>query len=191
MDDASKTPDTTSAAGTRDPWAKLPHETEKEYATFQAYLRMPAPRSSRALAQATGLAARSLDRMRTRHDWVERAAAYDAHRIAQAMEAAPLETGNPYERMLYQAASRAANLHDAANKLLGMATRRLDWAERAYMREVDKAENPEEVEPPTPSASLVAAIRGASEVMDKCAEAQALALGITDVLKLQQEVAQQ
>jgi hypothetical protein len=190
MDDATKTHTSATGAQGPHPWERLPEETDKDFATFTAYLRMPAPRSARALAQTTGLASRSLDRLRARFDWVNRAAAYDSHRIQQAMELAPIEASNPYERMLHQAANRAANLHDAANKLLGMATRRLDWAERAYMRAVDQAEDPESVEPPVPSANLVASIRGASEVMDKCAEAQALALGITDVLKMQQEVAQ-
>ena len=167
-------------------WERIKGEDEREYGVFQAYLRMPAPRSARGLAQATGLASRSLDRMRAQNDWVNRAAAYDAHRVQLAMEAAPIETGNPYEKMLHQAAQRAQHLHDAADLLLVQASRRLAWAEKAYQRELTRpGAKYDEIEPPTPPANLVSAIRGASEVMDKCAEAQALALGITDVLKMQ------
>lgn len=167
------------------PWHKLPEETDHEYITFQAYLRMPAPRSACALAKSTGLANRSLDRTRQKHAWVDRAAAYDSWRIQQAMNAAPIDVENPYERMLFQTAARAQALHEAANRLLGQATRHMDWAERKYHKELAESGAPADtLEPPKPSTNIISAIRGASDVMDRCAESQALALGIMDVLKL-------
>lgn len=172
----------------RQPWDRLEHESADDYAAFEAYMRMPAPRSAGTLAKSSGLPSRSLDRTRTRNNWKERAAAYDAMRLEQALLAAPREAENPYERMLHQVAKRAADLHDTASNLLSMANRRMQWAERAYQRDLAKCSTPAEaelVEPPVPTHNLVAAIRGAAEVMDKSGEAQALALGITDVLKMQ------
>lgn len=190
MDDTTGTQGSAGTTTTT-PWDRLPNETPTEYAQFEAYLRMPAPRSACALAKATGLPGRSLDRLRTRNRWAERAAAWDGHKLQQAMQSAPRDVENPYERLLMQAAGRAAALHDAAQLLLGQAHRRMQWAEAAYNRELQKSgAKPEEIEPPVPSPNIVSAIRGASEVMDKCAEAQALALGITDVMKLQAQGSQ-
>ena len=187
MEDSKGTQETHGAT-VQQPWHQLPEETDHDYITFQAYLRMPAPRSARSLAQATGLGARSLDRARQKFDWVDRCAAYDSWRIQQAMQAAPMDNENPYERMLFQTAGRAQALHEAANTLLAMATRHLQWSERNYHKELSKSGvSADEIEPPKPPAAIVSAIRGASDVMDRCAEAQALALGITDVLKMRSE----
>lgn len=102
------------------------------------------------------------------------------------MAYAPAATDNPYERILMNAAAQASRLHDAAQLLMSQATRRLQWAEREYQKEVKKKGiNPDDVEPPTPPPHLVNAIRGASDVMDKSIEAQALCLGIQDVMKMQ------
>lgn len=185
MEDATSTPTTQKEPAAATPWERLPDETDKDFAAFNAYLRMPAPRSARQLARATGQAARSLDRLVRRNRWVERASAWDSMRIQQAMATVPMESENPYQRMLFQAATRAQALHDAAALLLSQAHRKLEWSERQFQKELAKSGASVDIEPPVPPPNIVAAIRGASEVMDKCAEAQALALGITDVMKMQ------
>lgn len=167
----------------RKPWEQRSDENAADFAAFQAYLHLPAPRGASGLAKSVGLPTRSLDRKRSKYDWVKRAQAYDQWKIQQAVALAEA-TENPYQRMLNQAAARAQNLHDAAQKLLLMANRSLDHAERQYQKALvaDK-----DATPPVPSTALVSAIRGASDCMDKASEAQALALGISDVLQMRQE----
>lgn len=181
MDGTTTTPATPSTRA----WDRMPEERTADYSAFMAYLQLPPPRSARALAVATGLAERSLDRHRTKFRWVERAEAYDSWRLQEAITKADTDTTNPYQRMLMQSAARAMNLHDAAERLLMQAQRRLDWSERQYQDAVKKDAN---TEPPMPNPQLVSCIRGTAEVMDKCAEAAALSLGISDVLKMQTEV---
>lgn len=189
MDDTLTAQDGAKSATTLNEWDRQDYETHHEFALFQTYLGMPAPRSASALAVATGrTSARSLDRLRTKNKWAMRAAAYDTWRINQALQHAPKEVENPYERMLFQAATRAQALHDAAALLLHQATRRLEWGERQYMAEVAKAgRQGDTVEPPTPPPSIVSAMRGAMDAMDKSNEAQAMLLGLTDVMKLQSQ----
>ncbi len=64
----------------KQPWHKRAEETPKAFAAFGIYRSMGATRSSRAVGERLGHKSTThLDAWRSRHRWVERAAAWDEH----------------------------------------------------------------------------------------------------------------
>jgi hypothetical protein len=175
-------------------WEQREGEKAHLYAAFKLYLSLPVPRSASKVAAEIGQPARTVDRWRTDNDWIKRAAAWDQYQLSQSIEAAALKYNNfenPYEAALQMQVKRAQMLSETAADLLNSAAGRMKWAQKMYQREVDtvraKKGDWEAIEPPVPSPNIVSCIRGCSDVMAKCAEAEALALGITDVLAMQNQ----
>ncbi|NIR76770.1 MAG: hypothetical protein GWN53_17215 [Gammaproteobacteria bacterium] len=71
----------------RNPWDKLPEETQRGYSYFREYLEMPATeRSIHRAAEKHGKADRYWQELSAKHNWVERATAYDEWIAEQADE---------------------------------------------------------------------------------------------------------
>src|SRR4051794_21057104 len=61
------------------PWQKLPQESPKSYAAFTRYLEMGPDITLQQLAEATGKSFGAVANLSSRHQWLERAAAYRQH----------------------------------------------------------------------------------------------------------------
>lgn len=69
------------------PWNRRKNETERAYAAFTTYRSMGSTRSTAKVAQALSKTKTLMDRWSGQHDWVTRAAAWDAHVDAKQQRA--------------------------------------------------------------------------------------------------------
>ena len=61
------------------PWDRRRGESAEHHGLLRRYLEMGSGRKLADLAEAVGRPVKSVQRLSSQHDWVERAAAYDAH----------------------------------------------------------------------------------------------------------------
>jgi hypothetical protein len=152
---------------TIEPWHKLPNETGKAYAAFVAYLEMGQARSLRKVGEKAGKSQgyeRVLARWSSLNDWVNRAAAYDEHRLDDQI--------TKRERALERARQRIIDeVPRAVEELITMATTKdadvsrlsairelLDRAGLARVQRIEhtgKGGKPIETEDTTPTSSPI------------------------------------
>ena len=82
------------------PWERREGESPKAYEAFCAYLEMGPNRSIRAVGQKLDKSRQLLGRWSAAHQWVDRAAAYDADLRQKAYEAARKETQKMQTRQI-------------------------------------------------------------------------------------------
>lgn len=70
-------------------WDKLPSETDRQYKVFTSYLRLGKDRSLAKVGEEWGKSGvpSNWEKWRSMHNWVERATAYDAHLVKEALAA--------------------------------------------------------------------------------------------------------
>lgn len=97
------------------PWVRQDDETEVAYEAFRTYLNLGSRRTMRLTAETVGKNPSLMERWAQRHDWRERARAFDRH-----MDSA--ETDGLAEEL-----ARVRNRHmELTNKLLDHLDHRLD-----------------------------------------------------------------
>jgi len=96
-------------------WTRREGEQEGAYAAFQAYLRLGAARSIVKAANKVGKARQTLEVWSARHDWRERARAYDVH----------LETAST-DGLTHQIAETRDESLDMCRELRGLLRTRLE-----------------------------------------------------------------
>jgi hypothetical protein len=114
----------------RQPWERLPDETEEAHALFRTFLALDPPRRLNQVAKLSHRAVRTISEYSSRRQWFARAAAYDDAQ-KQAMDRAAL---GEVERIGREHARAAALIRD-----LGLAE--LQRRARKVRRAMDLGEN--------------------------------------------------
>jgi hypothetical protein len=105
------------------PWEKQSDESPKAYGGFQIYRDLtPSERSASRVASEYGRHVRLIERWRSRHGWVDRAAAFDAERDRRTREAMFEEATEMGRRQ----AGHAAEAQAALARLVGAFAARSD-----------------------------------------------------------------
>lgn len=81
-------------------WARREGETEPAFEAFRVYRDMGASRNQIAVAEVLGKSQQLLSRWSAKHEWVERARAYDNHRDADNADATAAQEQELLSRLL-------------------------------------------------------------------------------------------
>lgn len=156
------------------PWERQPGETARQFAKFNAFLRLPAQtRTIRELARQTGRSLGLLGTLASRFRWIERAELWDEHmqrlqlaadeqaRVEMAERHAQIAMGLQQRALtrLQQLQPEALDAKDVA-RFLEVATR-LERLARGEPTEIERSETTHRVAAPLSDDELDAFERGA------------------------------
>lgn len=153
------------------PWERQPSESPQAHDGFVVYLDLGAGRSLRQAAATLKKNKSLLERWSSRHDWVTRAGAYDAHMLRRRLEAREesLVAAEARRNAIGDAIDRAllSRLEgDAANDVPALSPGDMDWQDIARLRRVNATAPRPSPRPPDDGegAGMVPALEAAEHI---------------------------
>lgn len=168
------------AAPPASPWLRLPKETAKAYADFEAYRDLGKDRSLTNAAQVLHKSVPHLGRLSRQYDWVERCRAFDTHNDRARSEQQRADDAAVAEVLRKE---RQKKQRDALDRQLDTATALLTVARRRLtppraMREAAQAGDAAAIQALNDWTPTNDDIRTASAAMDRAVHHQRLAMGL-------------
>jgi len=154
-------------------WDRLDCETSRAFEAFNVYLNLGPSRSLPQVAKALGRVVSGINRWSARYDWVARSMAYDAYRESELRRLREAETNNSEIREYRDRAKREAR---AVGRVGLEAIRKI--ALRLQGLDPDKI----------PVNVLPSIMRSATVMLDYALNAEAQAIGATELLAMLDEL---
>ncbi len=146
-------------------WEQQPSDTTKSFAAFVIYRDLKEERSTAKVAKHLGRAWGTIQQYATRHNWVQRAADYDAYLDQQ-----------------YRAIAEERHIEDLKlfrEKMRDLAIRTQEAAQKLTQRGLERLERRYDEAPGTIASQL----RAAAALGELALNQEAAALGIDDLLQ--------